>query len=177
MSFPRYICIHGHFYQPPRENPWIDVIEVQDSAAPYHDWNERITRECYAPNTRSRLVDLVIDEKELDDCDRPARVRMLFEIDRHFTGTPDRDANFQFKGEDALRKTIDYLASGKAKAKVYFTQGHGELNVHARAGGGADGGESMAELFDLLGRGNYDLRELTFDGKTTAVPDDADAEQ
>lgn len=57
MSFPRYICIHGHFYQPPRENPWIDVVEVQDSAAPYHDWNERITRECYAPNTRSRLLD------------------------------------------------------------------------------------------------------------------------
>ncbi len=57
MSPPRYICIHGHFYQPPRENPWLDVVEVQDSAAPYHDWNERITRECYAPNTRSRLLD------------------------------------------------------------------------------------------------------------------------
>src|SRR5947209_15922474 len=57
MSPPRYICIHGHFYQPPRENPWLDAVEVQDSAAPYHDWNERITRECYAPNTRSRLLD------------------------------------------------------------------------------------------------------------------------
>ena len=58
MHPPRYICIHGHFYQPPRENPWLDVVEVQDSAAPYHDWNERITRECYAPNTRSRLLDV-----------------------------------------------------------------------------------------------------------------------
>ncbi len=57
MSFPRYLCIHGHFYQPPRENPWLDVVEVQDSASPFHDWNERITRECYAPNTRARLVD------------------------------------------------------------------------------------------------------------------------
>ena len=54
---PRYICIHGHFYQPPRENPWLDVVEVEDSAAPFHDWNERITRECYAPNTRARLLD------------------------------------------------------------------------------------------------------------------------
>jgi alpha-amylase/alpha-mannosidase (GH57 family) len=56
MAHPRYVCIHGHFYQPPRENPWLDVVETQDSAAPYHDWNERITRECYAPNTRSRLL-------------------------------------------------------------------------------------------------------------------------
>jgi alpha-amylase/alpha-mannosidase (GH57 family) len=57
VSFPRYLCIHGHFYQPPRENPWLEAVEVQDSAAPYHDWNERITRECYAPNSRSRLID------------------------------------------------------------------------------------------------------------------------
>ncbi|HZW35241.1 MAG TPA: DUF3536 domain-containing protein, partial [Isosphaeraceae bacterium] len=57
MSYPRYICIHGHFYQPPRENPWLDVVEVEDTAAPFHDWNERITRECYAPNTRARLLD------------------------------------------------------------------------------------------------------------------------
>ena len=46
----RCICIHGHFYQPPRENPWLEAVERQDSAYPYHDWNERITAECYAPN-------------------------------------------------------------------------------------------------------------------------------
>jgi len=53
----RYICIHGHFYQPPRENPWLEAIEFQDSAYPYHDWNERITAECYAPNAASRILD------------------------------------------------------------------------------------------------------------------------
>jgi alpha-amylase/alpha-mannosidase (GH57 family) len=52
----RYICIHGHFYQPPRENPWLEAIEKEESAAPYHDWNERITAECYAPNARSRIM-------------------------------------------------------------------------------------------------------------------------
>jgi alpha-amylase/alpha-mannosidase (GH57 family) len=53
----RYICIHGHFYQPPRENPWLEEVEVQDSASPYHDWNKRVTDECYAPNTASRILD------------------------------------------------------------------------------------------------------------------------
>lgn len=53
----RYICIHGHFYQPPRENPWLEHVEGQESAYPYHDWNERITAECYAPNSRSRILD------------------------------------------------------------------------------------------------------------------------
>jgi alpha-amylase/alpha-mannosidase (GH57 family) len=53
----RYICIHGHFYQPPRENPWLEEIEVQDSAYPFHDWNERITAECYATNGVSRILD------------------------------------------------------------------------------------------------------------------------
>jgi alpha-amylase/alpha-mannosidase (GH57 family) len=51
----RYVCVHGHFYQPPRENPWLETVEMQDSAAPYHDWNERITSECYAPNGASRI--------------------------------------------------------------------------------------------------------------------------
>ncbi len=53
----RYICIHGHFYQPPRENAWLETIEVQDEARPYHDWNERITAECYASNATARILD------------------------------------------------------------------------------------------------------------------------
>ena len=56
-SAHRFVCVHGHFYQPPRENPWLETVETQDSAAPYHDWNERITAECYAPNGAARIVD------------------------------------------------------------------------------------------------------------------------
>ncbi|MBI5576688.1 MAG: DUF3536 domain-containing protein [Deltaproteobacteria bacterium] len=52
----KYVCIHGHFYQPPRENPWLEAIERQDSAYPHHDWNERISSECYAPNSASRIL-------------------------------------------------------------------------------------------------------------------------
>jgi alpha-amylase/alpha-mannosidase (GH57 family) len=52
----RFICIHGHFYQPPRENPWLETVETQDSASPYHDWNERVCAECYAPNGAARIV-------------------------------------------------------------------------------------------------------------------------
>ena len=51
-----YLTIHGHFYQPPRENPWLETIEVQDSASPYHDWNARVTAECYTPNSVSKIV-------------------------------------------------------------------------------------------------------------------------
>ncbi len=53
----RAVCIHGHFYQPPREDPWREAIEAQDSASPFHDWNERIADECYAPCARARLLD------------------------------------------------------------------------------------------------------------------------
>jgi alpha-amylase/alpha-mannosidase (GH57 family) len=53
----KYICIHGHFYQPPRENAWLEFVELQDSAKPFHDWNERINFECYAPNSAARILD------------------------------------------------------------------------------------------------------------------------
>lgn len=52
-----FLTIHGHFYQPPRENPWLEAIELQDSALPFHDWNERINTECYNPNSVSKIVD------------------------------------------------------------------------------------------------------------------------
>ena len=53
----KHICVHSHFYQPPRENPWLEEIELQDSAYPFHDWNERITAECYGPNAVARILD------------------------------------------------------------------------------------------------------------------------
>ncbi|HEV7501590.1 MAG TPA: glycoside hydrolase, partial [Vicinamibacteria bacterium] len=56
-SAGRFVCIHGHFYQPPRENPWLEAIEGQPSAYPYHDWNQRIAAECYAPNANARILD------------------------------------------------------------------------------------------------------------------------
>jgi alpha-amylase/alpha-mannosidase (GH57 family) len=57
LAFPGYICIHGHFYQPPRENPWLEYVENQESAHPFHDWNEKITEECYTPNRQARILD------------------------------------------------------------------------------------------------------------------------
>lgn len=55
MGKPNFLIIHGHFYQPPRENPWLECVEPEFSAYPFHDWNERITRECYAPNAWARI--------------------------------------------------------------------------------------------------------------------------
>lgn len=60
----RYITLHGHFYQPPRENAWLEEIEIQESAWPWHDWNERITEESYSPNSVSRILN---DEMKIID--------------------------------------------------------------------------------------------------------------
>lgn len=53
----RYVCVHGHYYQPPRDNPWLEAIDPQPSAAPFRDWNARILDECYRPNAAARIVD------------------------------------------------------------------------------------------------------------------------
>ncbi|MDH5768151.1 MAG: DUF3536 domain-containing protein, partial [Nitrospirota bacterium] len=72
----RFLCIHGHFYQPPRENPWLEAIEIQDSAHPYHDWNERVAAECYAPNSASRILDG--EDRIIDIVSNYARISFNF---------------------------------------------------------------------------------------------------
>ncbi|KPK77809.1 MAG: glycoside hydrolase [Phycisphaerae bacterium SM23_30] len=72
----RYICIHGHFYQPPRENPWLEDVELQDSAHPYHDWNAKITDECYKQNAASRI--LGPDKKIIDIVNNYTRISFDF---------------------------------------------------------------------------------------------------
>lgn len=56
VNYKKYLTIHGHFYQPPRENPWLEYVELQESAYPFHDWNERVCEECYSPNSVSKIV-------------------------------------------------------------------------------------------------------------------------
>ena len=53
----RYLCIHGHFYQPPREDAWTGAIPNEPSAVPFANWNERIAAECYAPNAQAAILD------------------------------------------------------------------------------------------------------------------------
>ena len=87
---------------------------------------------------------------------------------------PSGRSSFQFKGEGLLVKTIANLESGKAKAKIYFTQGQGELNVRARNEMGGGGEDGMSELFTRIGLGNYELRELRFSPDVTRIPEEAD---
>lgn len=72
----KFICIHGHFYQPPRENAWLEEIEIQESAYPFHDWNERITSECYGPNATSRILNE--DGKIIDIVNNYSRISFNF---------------------------------------------------------------------------------------------------
>ncbi len=113
----RYVCVHGHFYQPPRENPWLETVEAQDSASPYHDWNDRITAECYAPNGASRIQNL---ENEI--------IRIVNNYSRmSFNFGPTLLSWLQEKAPRAYRTILDadkasmkrYGGHGSAMAQVY----------------------------------------------------------
>jgi alpha-amylase/alpha-mannosidase (GH57 family) len=113
----RFIAIHGHFYQPPRENPWLEAVEVQDSAAPYHDWNERVTAECYAPNTAARRVD--DHNRILDVVDNYARIS--FNVGPTLAAWLDRHAPTVYrKIIEADRASVAaHGGHGNAIAQVY----------------------------------------------------------
>jgi alpha-amylase/alpha-mannosidase (GH57 family) len=116
MIAARYVCVHGHFYQPPRENPWLEVIDPQPSAAPYPDWNARITAECYRPNAAARIVDgrgqivRIVDNYE----------RMSFDVGPTLMAWLEREA------ADVHRALVD--ADRKSRARF---GGHGSAMAQA----------------------------------------------
>ncbi|MGH7279759.1 MAG: DUF3536 domain-containing protein [Candidatus Rokuibacteriota bacterium] len=117
MPGRRFVTIHGHFYQPPRENPWLEAVEVQDSAAPYHDWNDRVTAECYAPNTAARRVRA--DNRILDVVNNFEKIS--------FNIGPTLFAWLERQRPDVYRKILDadrasvaaHGGHGNAMAQVY----------------------------------------------------------
>ncbi len=130
---PRYLCIHGHFYQPPRENPWLEDIELQDSAYPYHDWNERITAECYAPNGASRVQDG--EGRILDIVNNYSRISFNFGptllswMEKHHPATyravldSDRQSRQRFAGHgSAIAQAYNHLIMPLANSRDKRTQ-------------------------------------------------------
>ncbi|WP_029898907.1 DUF3536 domain-containing protein [Desulfohalovibrio reitneri] len=113
----RYICIHGHFYQPPRENPWLEEVELQDSARPFHDWNERITAECYRPNTVSRILD---DEHRIKEIVNNFE-KMSFNVGPTLLAWMERKAPETLEAivEADVRSRDRFGGHGSAMAQVY----------------------------------------------------------
>ncbi|MCP4650668.1 MAG: DUF3536 domain-containing protein [PVC group bacterium] len=113
----KYICVHGHFYQPPRENPWLEEVELQDSAYPFHDWNKRITIECYAPNAASRILDN--EDKIVDIVNNYAQISFNFGptllswMQRHMNDT----YNMILEADKLSLK--NFSGHGSALAQVY----------------------------------------------------------
>jgi alpha-amylase/alpha-mannosidase (GH57 family) len=129
----RYICIHGHFYQPPRESPWLETIEYQDSAYPYHDWNARITAECYAPNATSRILDgegyiaqIVNNYANMSFNFGPTLLSWLQSTASDVYGAileADRDSQERFSGHgSALAQTYNHMIMPLANRQDKYTQ-------------------------------------------------------
>lgn len=112
-----HITVHGHFYQPPRENPYLDAIERQPSAAPFHDWNERIHYECYRPNAFARILndrgEIVGINNNFEYLSFNIGATLMSWIERH-------DVEVYQRILDADRKSCDRLnGHGNAIAQVY----------------------------------------------------------
>ncbi len=129
----KYICIHGHFYQPPRENPWLESIEMQDSAFPFHDWNERITFECYAANTASRIlspeqdiVDIVNNYSRISFNFGPTLLSWMEQQDPDAYQAilqADRDSLDNFSGHgSALAQVYNHIIMPLASQRDKYTQ-------------------------------------------------------
>jgi hypothetical protein len=110
-----FLVAHGHFYQPPRENPWLGIVERQDSAAPYHDWNERIAAECYTPNAFARI---------LDDNGRIIGIVNNYEL-MSFNFGPTLLSWLEDEMPDTYRRILE------ADARSIVTRGHGNAIAQA----------------------------------------------
>ncbi|MBI1910829.1 MAG: DUF3536 domain-containing protein [Deltaproteobacteria bacterium] len=113
----KYICIHGHFYQPPRENPWLEEIELQDSAYPYHDWNERITAECYGPNAAARI--LGPDMKIIDIINNYSKISYNFGPTLLYGMERNKPDVYKALIEADRLSTKNFSGHGSALAQVY----------------------------------------------------------
>jgi alpha-amylase/alpha-mannosidase (GH57 family) len=129
----RYICIHGHFYQPPRENPWLEEVEIQDASSPFHDWNERITAECYAPNSAARILDR--EKYIVDIVNNFAKISFNFGptllswMEKHDSETyrailaADRESQKKFSGHgSALSQAYNHMIMPLANSRDKRTQ-------------------------------------------------------
>jgi len=128
-----YVCIHGHFYQPPRENPWLEEVELQDSAYPYHDWNDKITEECYRRNAASRI--LGPDRKIIDIVNNYSKISfdfgptLLSWLERHapdvYEGVieADRRSQERFSGHGAaIAQAYNHIVMPLANSRDKRTQ-------------------------------------------------------
>lgn len=117
QKHPLYFTIHGHFYQPPRENPWTESIECQPSAKPFHDWNDRIASECYSPNAASRILS---ENGKIVDIVNNYEF-MSFNMGPTLMGWLRTHAPYTYRRiQEADRKSVERLEGhGNAIAQVY----------------------------------------------------------
>ena len=133
MGHSRYICIHGHFYQPPRENPWLEDVELQDGAHPYHDWNERINKECYCQNAASRILGK--DRKIIDIVNNYENISfnfgptLLYWLEEHAPDTykkileADKKSQAKFSGHgSAIAQAYNHMILPLANERDKHTQ-------------------------------------------------------
>ncbi|HEY1097447.1 MAG TPA: DUF3536 domain-containing protein [Myxococcota bacterium] len=163
-------CIHGHFYQPPRENPWLEELEREESAAPHHDWNARITEECYAPKAWARV---------LDDQARVTRLysnytRLGFNIGPTLTSWLGRHAPATLAAiVRADAAAVEGLGHGNAIAQVYNHIIMPLANERDKYTQVRWGKRAFAETFGREPRGMW-LAETAIDAATVEVLADED---